>query len=160
MLAVALLAVVALGVVRSDPAFVLGLLLLAVVVGAVLKATERIFRRRRAIATGIPVRRVSWGRWVLRLLALGLLATAAILVVTRATVTFSLNSRVSPFICPTAWHWWHNGQPLGFRIGMALRHCGVVIANRWHAAWALGIGALVLFVASLLPSPYRDTIPQ
>jgi hypothetical protein len=55
-----------------------------------------------------PVKGVAWGRWTLRLLALGLLVAAVVLVLSHTSFTFIHLAHRSAQACPTAWHWWLN----------------------------------------------------
>ena len=94
-----------------------------------------------------------WFRWEARLLALCLLVTAVVLAVTVPTV-----STGTCFLSP--WGYWQSSHRFGSVVGSSpppsviphLVACSAVIENRWHVAWGLGLGALVLVAGSFVPS--------
>lgn len=139
-------------------------LLLGVIAAAVvllaLNTIRQVRKLSRRTPTGIPVRRFRWGRWILRLLTLGLAAVVVLLVVTKPSVNHLTGQRT--MTCPfTPWGYWRHGYPLtlggNLRFAAYFYRCTAAVADRWHIAWVLGIGAVALLVGSILPSPYRES---
>lgn len=149
------------GVLGGNSGLGVGMVVAAVTLLILVSALRRVRRLRRAIPTGIPVAQHHWGRWVLRLFALGFGAAVVLLVVTRPTGSAQLGHHLA---CPfSPWAYWRHGYPITLRhfppwSGSYIAGCVAAAADRWHAAWVLGIGALALLVGSLLPSPYRDAV--
>lgn len=90
--------------------------------------------------------------WSLRLLGVGMVVVAVVLV---ATVPHSGGSTcgLSP------WMYWRRGgfgfvgvpSPISVQLAQHVEACVSLMSDRWHLAWGLGLGGILLLVGSLLP---------
>jgi hypothetical protein len=97
----------------------------------------------------------AWFRWGTRVVALALVAAAAVLVLTHPTVGYVFNGQHLTGACSTPWSTWRQhpfNYPVPPDVGMLLNACASTYPDRWHLAWGLALGALVLSTASLASS--------
>jgi len=98
---------------------------------------------------------VTWWRVGLRLMALGMATVAVVLLVSAPHVTFTLAGKPSTDVCLSPWRSWRTGssvlifpQPYPGPPATYSSGCSAVDSDRWHLAWVLGPGALLLVLGS------------
>ena len=95
---------------------------------------------------------VLWIRWMIRLIALGLLTIAVAFAVIAPDVAHQGQS----FTCSLSpWAQWRHGYQLGSLgifsgVQAMVSQCTSTADNSWHVAWILGTAALMLLVGSFL----------
>lgn len=103
------------------------------------------------IIVTVQFSRANLVRWGVRLLAVAMIVVAVVLV---TTVPHQGGSGciLSP------WLYWRGvpslynrpySPPFGFQ--QHLVSCATLMSDRWHVAWGLGLGAVLLIVGSLVP---------
>ncbi|MGO9332955.1 MAG: hypothetical protein ACLQCU_02675 [Acidimicrobiales bacterium] len=104
----------------------------------------------------------TWFRWAARVAALALVVAAVVLVVTEPTVGYVFSGQHLTGTCSTPWSNWRHpfNFPVPSDVGMLLNACAPTYPERWHLAWGIVLGALVLGTASFASSLGLRRIPH